>query len=198
MEKKNTGLKVLVIILSLLVVALGAFVIYDKFINNENDTINNEETKIVDEKIKQAIIDYFEIFKSAGSFDKPLIDLQLMKANQNNNFELTSDGYIKTDISYSKFINTIKNYMTEEWFNNEINKLDIYKEQDGLLCYDNGGTSGADFEVGNITLKNNESGSRYIADLYEYDLENNKNYIGAIEFDVTKYNDKYVISYCNY
>lgn len=52
MEKKNTGLIVLVIILSLLVVGLSGFIVYDKVLsnnevenndNNINDTTNNNE-----------------------------------------------------------------------------------------------------------------------------------------------------------
>ena len=54
MEKKNTGLIVLVIILSLLVVGLGGFIVYDKVLsnneveNNDNNEINNDENNQVD------------------------------------------------------------------------------------------------------------------------------------------------------
>ena len=34
MEKKNTGLIVLVVVLSLLVVGLGGYIVYDKILNN--------------------------------------------------------------------------------------------------------------------------------------------------------------------
>ena len=45
MEKKNTGLVILVIILSLLVVGLGGFIVYDKVLSDdriEDNKINNE------------------------------------------------------------------------------------------------------------------------------------------------------------
>lgn len=53
MERKNTGLKVLVVILTMLVLALGSFIVYDKILkgtpiditnsgNNEKDNITNE------------------------------------------------------------------------------------------------------------------------------------------------------------
>jgi len=47
MEKKNTGLIVLVVVLSLLVVGLGGFIIYDKVLNENNDKVdknNNNST----------------------------------------------------------------------------------------------------------------------------------------------------------
>lgn len=45
MENKNTGLKILVIILSLLVVALTGYLVYDKVLSKEdnNDTTNKDE-----------------------------------------------------------------------------------------------------------------------------------------------------------
>lgn len=42
MEKKNTGLIVLVIILFLLVIGLGGFIVYDKILNNNDNNTNNE------------------------------------------------------------------------------------------------------------------------------------------------------------
>ncbi|MGM9882465.1 MAG: hypothetical protein ACI31S_06485 [Bacilli bacterium] len=49
MERKNTGLKVLVVILTILVIALGGFIIYDKVLKEETiepdilDDIDNKE-----------------------------------------------------------------------------------------------------------------------------------------------------------
>lgn len=48
MEKKNVGLKVLVVILSLLVVGLSGFIVYDKILSN-NETENNDNTEINDD-----------------------------------------------------------------------------------------------------------------------------------------------------
>lgn len=59
MEKKNTGLIVLVIILSLLVVGLSGFVIYDKMMSNDkienNDNNYNKENKVVNSDYKVII-----------------------------------------------------------------------------------------------------------------------------------------------
>ena len=46
MEKKNTGLIVLVIILSVLVVALSGFFVYDKLLNNKDSNLNNIRNSI--------------------------------------------------------------------------------------------------------------------------------------------------------
>lgn len=48
MEKKNIGLKVLVVILSLLVVGLSGFIIYDKVLSN-NEVENNDNTELNDD-----------------------------------------------------------------------------------------------------------------------------------------------------
>lgn len=42
MEKKNTGLKVFISILSILVVALFGYIVYDKVLNKNTDVENNE------------------------------------------------------------------------------------------------------------------------------------------------------------
>lgn len=51
MEKKNTGLIILVIILSLLVVGLGGFIVYDKVLSNDKVEDNNEVNGCVNNNI---------------------------------------------------------------------------------------------------------------------------------------------------
>lgn len=46
MEKKNTGLKVLIIVLSILVVILGGYIVYDKILNTNIDIENNDDRPI--------------------------------------------------------------------------------------------------------------------------------------------------------
>lgn len=64
MEKRNTGLIVLIVILSLLVVGLGGFIVYDKVIsndemeernveNNNTDTNKEEQEKLNTEELKK-------------------------------------------------------------------------------------------------------------------------------------------------
>ena len=54
MEKKNTGLVVLVIILSLLVLGLGGYIVYDKLLSENNEEIPKDENnnKIVEDNVE--------------------------------------------------------------------------------------------------------------------------------------------------
>lgn len=45
MEKKNTGLIVLIVVLSIAVLGLGGFIIYDKVLNNDSKNNSNEINK---------------------------------------------------------------------------------------------------------------------------------------------------------
>jgi len=66
MKKKNTGLIVLVIVLSLLVVGLGGFIIYDKVLNKNNEVIeknNNSAEEKNENNIDENLDKVFEISK---------------------------------------------------------------------------------------------------------------------------------------
>ena len=49
MEKKNNGLIVLVIILSLLVVGLGGFIVYDKVLSTANEKLEDTNVDNIDD-----------------------------------------------------------------------------------------------------------------------------------------------------
>ena len=57
MEKKNTGLIVLVVVLSLLVVGLGGYIVYDKMLDkNINDSDNKgKNDNIIDKNDKNEV-----------------------------------------------------------------------------------------------------------------------------------------------
>ena len=57
MEKKNTGLIVLVVVLSLLVVGLGGYIVYDKMLDKSvNDTDNKgKNDNIIDKNGKNEV-----------------------------------------------------------------------------------------------------------------------------------------------
>lgn len=108
MERKNNGLMVLVIILSLLVVGLGGYVIYDKFINvgENNDKVvdNNEENFI---NIEDATLVY--------EFDRAVNALENMGGIIFKNDKLLFDDM--SDLDKLKFVMTlnyqnIKSYST--------------------------------------------------------------------------------------
>ena len=58
MEKKNTGLIVLVVVLSLLVVGLGGYIVYDKMLDkNINDSDNKgKNDNIIDKNDKMRLL----------------------------------------------------------------------------------------------------------------------------------------------
>lgn len=61
MENKNTGYIVVIIILSLLVLGLGGFIVYDKVISNDEPKITNNDVKENEEKDTNEVADNKEI-----------------------------------------------------------------------------------------------------------------------------------------
>ena len=171
-------------------------------INNSqsNNTVDNKNDKFSDKEIKGSITNYLNIFKGAGSVEGRLEKMGLLEFGEFNNNQITTDNYRKTDIKYSDFKSTVKNYVSEDWFNtiNNNTKLEIteFKEKDGLLYYYDGGWTGAEYEVESITLKGDYSDSRYIAKAYRINIDDSKE-LENIEFEITNYNGKCVISYCD-
>ncbi len=170
-------------------------------INNSqaNNTSNSDDVKFSDNEIKESITNYLNIFKGYGSIEGILENLELLEYGEYSNNELTSDNYRKTDIKYSEFKNTVLNYMTEDWFNTINTRYDTeakFKEKNGLLYYNDIGLTGTEYVVESITLKEGYSDSRYIANAYSINPDDSKNFEN-IEFEITNYNGKCVISYCD-
>lgn len=168
--------------------------------SQSNNTVNNKEDKFSNKEIKDSITNYLNIFKGAGSVEGRLEKLGLLEFGEFNNNQLTADNYRKTDIKYSDFKSTVMNYVSEEWFNkiNNNAKWEIteFKEQDGLLYYYDSGWTGTGYEVESITLKGDYSDSRYIAKVYRINIDDSRE-LENIEFEITNYNGKCVISYCD-
>lgn len=99
MEKKNIGLKVLVIILSLLVVGLGGFIVYDKVDNtqlSDNNNIENNHSNSQDNNSNESInkdsvqVDYSKLTDMGTGINVKSID--------GYNYQLSVDS--KGEISY--------------------------------------------------------------------------------------------------
>lgn len=168
--------------------------------SQSNNTVDNKDYKFSDKEIKESITNYLNIFKGAGSVEGRLEKLGLLEFGEFNNNQLTTDNYRKTDIKYSEFKSTVMNYISEDWFNkiNNNAKWEIteFKEQDGLLYYYDSGWTGTEYKVESITLKGDYSDSRYIATAYRINLDDSKE-LENVEFEITNYNGKCVISYCD-
>ena len=170
-------------------------------INNSqtNNTSSSEDVNFSDKEIKESLTNYLNIFKGYGSIEGILENLELLEYGEYSNSELTSDNYRKTDIKYSEFKNAVLNYMTEDWFNTINTGYDTeakFKDQNGLLYYNDVGLTGTEYVVESITLKGDYSDSRYIANVYSINPDDSKN-VENIEFEITNYNGKCVISYCD-
>lgn len=166
-------------------------------INNSqtNNISNNQNVTFSDKEIKETITNYLNIFKGAGSVEGKLQKLGLLEFGQYNNNELTVDNYRRTDIKYSEFKSIVMNYMSEDWFNT-VNESEEFKEKDGVLYYFDGGWTGTEYVVESINIKGDYSNLNYIANGYSINVDDSKN-DENIEFHITNYNGKCVISYCD-
>ncbi|MBQ2937757.1 MAG: hypothetical protein IJE05_02605 [Clostridia bacterium] len=163
--------------------------------SQSNNTSSNENIKFSDDEIKKCLQEYLELVGiREGSPLGMLVKLGLCDYSDYDNANKTDDNYVKTNIKYSDYKEKMLNYVTEEWFNT--NFENGYKQQDGLLYYFDGGASGIEFEVKDITLKGDYSDLAYIAEVYNVHLDDTKE-LENIEFHISDNNGKCVISYCD-
>ena len=100
-----------------------------------------------------------------------------------------TEGFLKTNIHYSKFKDEIYKYMTENCFNS--NYSEYYLNEDGYLCYKNIGATGAQYTLKNYTVNGNKYNAVVAFSQEEYirDCE--------FEFEIVNNNGNVVIDYCN-
>lgn len=173
-------------------------------INNENNdyqqntTTSNIENKGVtfsNNEIKTTLQNYLDLIGAKeGSPINMLVKLGLCNYGDYNNVTPTDDNYIKTNIKYSTFKEKMLQYVTEECFYNNFNTF--YKDQNGILYYFDGGATGMQFEVKDISIKGDYSSQAYIAQVYTINLDDSKE-LNNIEFHIANNNGKCVISYCD-
>lgn len=108
MEKKNTGLIVIIVVMALIIGALGGYIVSNRLINKEpnqsenNDNNNNNDSKTEDTQFK--LSDTYELFITQGeckgnvcSAEVKIIDSEnmiLMTGTNNGVIELTKGTYI--------------------------------------------------------------------------------------------------------
>lgn len=164
---------------------------------NEKDTENNKNLTFTEKEIKECLQNYLDLVAALeASPEKFLNELNLLSEDDlykgKNN--VGKDGYVKTNIPYSKYKTEMMKYVTEEVFNERFTFC--FKEVDGLLCWVGGG-SGSTYIVDSITLKGDYSDYRYIARVKYAGVDDVFNTIN-VEFQIDSYNGKCVISYCDY
>lgn len=160
-----------------------------------NNTSSTEDVEFSDNEIKEALQNYLDLRgMKEGSNLGFLVKLELCNYGDYDSGNITNDYYVKTNIKYSDYKEKMLNYVTEEWF--ETSFKNGLKEQDGLLYYYDGGASGMQFEVKDITIKGDYSDSAYIAEVYNVHFDDSKE-LENMEFHIANNNGKCVISYCD-
>ncbi|MBQ7141231.1 MAG: hypothetical protein IJO32_06995 [Bacilli bacterium] len=165
MEKKNTGLIVLVVVLSIAVLGLSGFIVYDKILSNEEEIITKNDNENSDESNKNITfnhttlsVDYlcnFELDKICElKHDKILIKLENTSDNEYPIFDIKiNDKLVLSEVIYlNDEINIIDNNVIISHSGTDINSSHIY-------IFDNKGNntlslfSGFDTKYPAISLK---------------------------------------------
>ncbi len=166
--------------------------------SDEKNTEKNKNTEFSNEEVKECLQNYLDLVGvKAGSPSGLLVKLNLLNNEDSvkNKGSATKDGYIKTNIPYSKYKSEMMNYVTEEWFNKKF--TDYFKNQNDLLYYFDGGATGMQFEVKSVGLKGIYSDSSYIAQVDNIAMDDSIT-TDNVEVHVENYNGRCVVSYCDY
>ena len=152
---------------------------------------NVESMPFTEKEIKESFQKYLELVDSRVNSPEKFLENIGLKVENNNNLA-KRDGYIKTTIKYSKFNETILNFITKKCFEDNIKKDDIFVEEDGYLCYlRDVGATGMDYKVRNIAQISNKSFTSLVIAVPSDEVEIN------YEFGIENYNGKCVIDYCH-
>lgn len=188
MENKNTGLKVMVIILCLLVLGLSGYIVYDKVFSDEKENVQNmngNENSTNDNKNnnenrdEQDTSDYEELDKNTISELKKVFrfvydyydwgnaycgsysknDTIYSADYYNANYYTASSQYS----SFNKMINHLKEYMTEHViYGKHYMSSDTYIEKDGKLYCPDFGKDGNLYQLEDITIKDSKTYDTHI------------------------------------
>lgn len=162
--------------------------------NSSNKDSDNKNVTFTDEKIKNSFQQYLDLISyREGSPSGLLMELKLISKESNDNAK--KEGYLKTNVEYSTFKEAILNYVTEKCYNNDkngINANNSFINEDGFLCYLNGGATGCAYEVENITKVSDRVYKAKVIWIQEETRESQN-----FEFGIENNNGKCVIDFCN-
>ena len=208
-ESKNIKLSTVIVIITIILIATAviAVLLYNKKINNNNLNENNQnsisktENKISESEIKDLLNNYLNIIglmqgspysvleemkKVTGKDIKPEADVEAVT--------IDGESLLPTNIKYSEFKEFMLNYMTEELFNSDFEK--VYVNKDGELYCKNIGATGLEYEISSIE-KVNESNTKYKAQINTVYSDTDKDE-GITFFEIKEVNNKFVISDITY
>lgn len=105
-----------------------------------------------------------------------------------NSGSASKTAFVKTNLSYKDFMNEIHKYMTDRCFENNFGE-DFY-EEDGMLCYFNGGATGVIYTLKEAKYEENKyiATVQYMQETYTKDLE--------FEFELTTFEGRTVVDNC--
>lgn len=185
MEKKNTGLIVLVVILSLLVVGLGGYIVYDKVLSKEDSNINNDvkdndniqnntdnnENNNTSNDNTNDDLDLSKKLKSVfGSIYDFMISPNPYCGKRSSDDKISAEGglyyYASTEFSsYQEMIDKFKKYASEEVLTRGGTTKQYYLEKDGkLYCKDHGKGKVLGYRDAFINISE-ETDNRVVADV---------------------------------
>lgn len=184
MEKKNTGLIVLVVILSLLVVGLGGYIVYDKVLSKEdsninngvkdNDNIQNNTDNTTNNDASTSGNDDLDLSKKLksvfGSIYNFMISPNPYCGKRSSDDKIEAEGglyyYASTEFSsYQEMIDKFKKYASEEVLTRGGTTKQYYLEKDGkLYCKDHGKGKVLGYRDAFINISE-ETDNRVVADV---------------------------------
>lgn len=203
MDNKNTGLKVLVVVLSILVLALSGYIVYDKVLNKnelplennigtENNNEENVSSDITEQEIKNIfdfVYDYYELPEVYCGENEIITDI-------NDEMHMY---HLSTEYStYNEMLNDLKKYMSMEVIskgNFASTNKDFYVEKDGkLYCVEQ--YKGYPYGRGEIDIEitsKNENTIAGLATMELTDMSNNKTY-DKVNITLEKNNDNWIVT----
>lgn len=166
---------------------------------NSNNSIKNSttdanqtvvDTEFTDKQVKDTFQIYLNLIDNRANSPESFLKTLNLK-NDNNNIEARKNGYMKTNIKYTVFKETLLSYVTKKCY--EENFSDgVFIDEDGFLCYlRDVGATGMNYKINSIVKTSNNvfnaivtaTPSDKVEIKYEFGIENN--------------NGKCLIDYCN-
>lgn len=145
--RKNTGLIVLVIILSILVILLGGYIVYDKILDVDSDVIddipnNNEEgdssinndSISIDASLRTELKETFKKIYNLYTSPNPYCGKTQASDDMKMGYRLSAEYS-----SYQEMVDSFKEYASEDVITSGKNARENYLEENGkLYCEDFG------------------------------------------------------------
>lgn len=153
MEKKNTGLIVLIVVLCLLVVGLGGYIVYDKMLDkNINDSDNKgKNDNIIDKNGKNEVAKINETIvvdiNNDKTYNKDInnhnvyVDERTLKIDNKVFCELDDINYLYQVSFYDDIIITSQSFSLGHWFDiydydgNVIKEINLFRDNENRLFH---------------------------------------------------------------